>query len=79
MIPFLTLVLDRRKENPPASCRQGRLEAILEIPQRGYPQEVQGPAADRKPRLQESRGQARLRAYARRRAQEGEGSADCGF
>jgi len=44
----------RRQEDPHPGRRQRRLEAILEVPQRRYPQEVQIEAPCRLPRQQES-------------------------
>lgn len=44
--------------SPPASSRQGRLQAILEVPQRVHPQEVQEAAASRIPRFQAQRSRA---------------------
>lgn len=38
---------NRWKEDSPASCREGCLEAVLEVPQRGHSEEVPGPTADR--------------------------------
>ena len=44
----------RRQEDPHPGRGQGRLEAVLEIPQRGHPQEVQEQAASRLVRHEES-------------------------
>jgi Cytochrome b5-like Heme/Steroid binding domain len=50
----LTQRTDRRKEDPHPGRRQRRLEAILEIPQRRYPEKIQGQATSRLSRHQES-------------------------
>lgn len=74
----LNKTIIRRQEDPAAGRRQRCLKAVLEIPQRGYPKEVQGPAADRQPRLQtQGRGQAGRRAHACRRAQGSCGKEAC--
>lgn len=49
----LTQLHRRRQEDPHARRGQGRLEAVLEIPQRGHPQEIQGEATSRLARQQE--------------------------
>jgi hypothetical protein len=48
------LTRSRRQKDSSARSWQGRIQAILEIPQRGYPEEVQTKAARRFARLEAS-------------------------
>lgn len=51
-VPADLHILHRRQEDSPASRWQGRLQNLLEIPQRGHPEKVQGQAAGRLARQQ---------------------------
>ncbi len=58
----------RRQEDPPESCRQGCVQAVLEVSQRGNSQKVQEAAPDR---LARHKAEAGCRADTRSCATEG--------